>query len=43
MTVSFSAILKWIEKKLHVVNRVSFPTSQTTLEVVDVSDGRGHH
>ena len=43
MTLSFSALLKWIERKLHVVNRVSSPTSQTTLEVVDVGDGSGHH
>jgi putative lysine transport system permease protein len=43
MTLSFSALLKSIERKLHVVNRVSTPTSQTTLEVVDIGDGPGHH
>jgi putative lysine transport system permease protein len=43
MTLSFSALLKRIERKLHVVNRVSLPMSQTTLEVVDVNDGPRHH
>jgi len=41
--MSMSSILKIIERKLKVVNRVSIPTSQTTLEVVDISDGPGHH
>jgi putative lysine transport system permease protein len=43
LTMSMSSGLKIIERKLKVVNRVSIPTSQTTLEVVDVSDGPGHH
>jgi putative lysine transport system permease protein len=43
LTMSMSSILKIIERKLKVVNRVSIPTSQTTLEVVDISDGPGHH
>ena len=36
MTLSFSALLKGIEKKLHVRHHVELPTSQTTLEVMDL-------
>jgi putative lysine transport system permease protein len=36
MTLSFSALLKGIEKKLHVRHHVDLPTSQTTPEVMDL-------
>ncbi len=36
MTLSFSALLKGIEKKLHVRHHVELPTSQTTPEVMDL-------
>jgi putative lysine transport system permease protein len=36
MTLSFSAFLKGIEKKLHVRHHVDLPTSQTTPEVLDL-------
>jgi putative lysine transport system permease protein len=36
MTLSASAVIKQVEKALHVQHHVSIPTSQTTLEVIEV-------
>lgn len=36
MTLSFSALLKWIEKRMGVRHHMSLPTSQTVQEAIDL-------